>query len=378
VGAGIGGPALALWLERAGMDVVLLEARPADRGGEGAFLGVAPNGMRALAALGLADRILARGHACSGFAFLNHAGRTLGTIDRSGDRARFGWPLTMIRRADLHALLAEACAARGIATRHGERLASLDPRGDRVVAQLDGGGAIEADVVVGCDGLRSATRALALPEAPAPTWTGLDDHGGFVAGIDLPFEPGVNVMVFGKRAFFGAFRAASGEIWWFHNGPRAPAGIEPRAHLLALHAEDPSWVSAILRRTELLGPWPIHELVAMPRWSAGRVCLIGDAAHAMSPSAGQGASLAFEDAQALAQCLRDLPDPAHAFARFEAMRRPRVDRIAAAARRNTGNKVLSPVGAWIRDRLLPIGLRFAGEAQARSFDYALDWAAPVG
>jgi 2-polyprenyl-6-methoxyphenol hydroxylase-like FAD-dependent oxidoreductase len=111
----------------------------------------------------------------------------------------------------------------------------------------------------------------------------------------------------------------------------------------------------------------------MPRWWSGRVCLLGDAAHAMSPSAGQGASLAIEDAQMLVQCLRDAPDPARAFALFERLRRPRVDAMFAAARRNGSGKAPSPAGAWIRDRLLPLFVPLAGRAQSRSYAYRLDW-----
>ena len=112
----------------------------------------------------------------------------------------------------------------------------------------------------------------------------------------------------------------------------------------------------------------------MPRWHSGRVCLIGDAAHATTPSAGQGASLAFEDAMVLAQCLRDIDVPEHAFAAFERARRRRVEAIVRQSRRNgSGKAVAGPIREWVRDRVLPFFLRLGTKAQERQYAYRLNW-----
>lgn len=387
VGAGIGGPVLAMWLRRLGLEVVLAEARDSAALAEGAFLGVAPNGMNVLAELGCADAIAAHGHACDAFAFANGRGRPLGAIDRTGDRARFGWPLTMIRRGVLHALLAEEAVRRGVALRFGKRLVAIHrPRPDRVEARFADGSSATGDILIGADGLRSRVRGLVLPDAPPPRFTGLLDFGGFSSCARLPFPPRVNHMVFGSRAFFGAFTTPTGETWWFHNGPEpepesesesepAPGDATIRDRVLALHRDDPAWIGDVIRQTRtVLGPWPIHELDAMPRWSAGRVCLLGDAAHAMAPSAGQGASMAMEDAVVLAQCVRDIADPEAAFAAFERARRPRVDAMFKAARRNSSGKAASSrFAAWMRDRLLPMFLRFGASAQTESYAHRIPW-----
>lgn len=382
VGAGIGGPVLGLWLRRLGVEVVLAEARDGVALAEGAFLGVAPNGMNVLDALGVAAPVAARGFPCDAFRFSNGAGAPIGAIDRSEDARRFGWPLTMIRRGELHVQLAEAARRRGVELRFGKRLVDVD-RSDpgRVVARFADGSEAAGDILIGCDGLRSQVRRLVLPEAPAPSLAGLLDCGGFAPSGAAPVATGCNAMVFGRRAFFGAFATPTGETWWFHNGPLSggdaaapPTGEALRARILALHGDDPPWIGALIRSTpELLGSWPIHELVAMPRWSDGRVCLLGDAAHAMPPSAGQGASLAMEDALVLARCLRDIADPPTAFAAFERFRRPRVEAIFRQARRNGSGKAPGHVSAWFRDRLLPLFLRLGATAQSKSYAYRLTW-----
>lgn len=367
VGAGIGGPVLAMWLQRVGIRPLVLEARASSALAEGAFLGVAPNGMHALHATGLAERVLAMGHPCDAFAFSNARGHTIGTIDRTQDVSRFGWPLTMVRRADLHGLLASEAQRRGVAIVYGKRLASLTQTERGVTAHFVDGDSHTADMLIGCDGLNSVTRSLILPHAPPPTFTGLLDCGGFARVEGLPFPPGQNAMVFGARAFFGAFTTPDGETWWFHNGP-------PGVPLLELHRDDPPWVSALIRATaNVLGPWRLHELRAMPRWSVGRVALLGDAAHAMSPSAGQGASLAIEDALVLSQCLRDDEDIPRAFGTFERLRRPRVDAIFRSAQRSSSGKAPTRMQAWFRDRLLPLFLRLGAREQDQAYSFQLDW-----
>jgi len=377
VGAGIGGPVLALGLRRLGMRVTLVDRRGRAADAEGAFLGLAPNGMHALAALDAAGPVARLGFPCSAFHFRSGSGRSLGVIDRSRDVERFGWPLTMVRRGELHRVLLEQAEAAGAGVQLERTFRTLEQRpGKGVVAHFEQGPSIEADMLFGCDGLRSRVRAAAFPGAPPPAFSGLWDYGGFARIEGTPLRPGVNEMVFGKRAFFGAFLTPAGEVWWFHNGPEKLEG-SPEAMidgLCRLHADDPPWICEVLRATpEPLGPWGLYDLQGVRPWSNGRVCLLGDAAHAMSPSAGQGASLAMEDALALTLALRDNESPEAAFAAYERFRRDRVETIARVARRNGSGKAPGPIGRRIRDLVLPFFLRLGGRAQDRGYAWRFGW-----
>jgi 2-polyprenyl-6-methoxyphenol hydroxylase-like FAD-dependent oxidoreductase len=188
-------------------------------------------------------------------------------------------------------------------------------------------------------------------------------------------------MVFGHRAFFGAFKTPDGHVWWFHNaGQRRPDAVTRdasarRTHILELHRQDPAWIQDVIQATpDVLGPFPLNDILSMPTWHAGRICLIGDAAHATTPSAGQGASLALEDAMVLAQCLRDSGDTEDAFSAFERIRRGRVEAIVRQSRRNGRGKAVSgPVAEWVRDRVLPFFLKLGTRAQERQYAYRREW-----
>ncbi|WP_268903559.1 FAD-dependent oxidoreductase [Herbidospora solisilvae] len=116
------------------------------------------------------------------------------------------------------------------------------------------------------------------------------------------------------------------------------------------------------------------DLPTVPKWSNSRMVIVGDAAHATSPSSGQGASMAIEDAVVLARCLRDhdVPD---AFAVYERLRRARVERIVAQGKRNGDGKAPGPVGAYLRDLFLPVVLRQVAKRGSLSwmYDHRIAW-----
>jgi 2-polyprenyl-6-methoxyphenol hydroxylase-like FAD-dependent oxidoreductase len=381
VGGGIAGPVLGMFLRRVGVEAVICEARGAEALNEGAYLGLAPNGMNVLAALGLADAIAALGRVSEAFSFFNARGRPIGDIDQRKDVAQYGQPMVMIKRSVLNGALLDAARRDGVEVCAAARVAHIACDDSRVEVVCEDGRRVRGDFVVGADGVGSRTRELLFADASRPLYTGILDCAGFTRVLpDDPLMSSVNTMVFGKRAFFGAYVTPEGELWWFHNGgsPEPLRDLDPeaaRARLLEQHADDPPWIGAAIARTErVLGPWPQYVMPELARWHSERACLIGDAAHATSPSGGQGASLALEDAMALARALRDAREPAQAFAAFERARKPRVAEVVAQSMRNSRGKVnAGPVAAWLRDHMLATFLKLGARAQVRAYAHRIPW-----
>lgn len=269
--------------------------------------------------------------------------------------------------------------------------ASLTPAGAVEAHFADGSEAL-VDAIIGADGLGSRVRTLIDPGAPRARYTGLLNTGGFARGVEVPGEPGVLHMVFGKRCFFGYVVDPIGDVWWFANPSckrelskaelAATSQQRLRSNLLALFSSDRSPAVAIIEATQ--GPlplWNTYDLPSVPAWHNGHMVLIGDAAHAMSPSSGQGASMAIEDAVVLAMCLRDIPGMPAAFGHYEHLRRARVERAVELGRRNGDGKTPGPLGRTVRDLALRLVLRRMASAKEHPtrwlFDHPLDWERPV-
>ena len=378
VGGGVAGPAAAIALATAGVSVEILEARAVDDADTGAFLVLAPNGIRSLEAMGL-GRVVpdSAGVPLDGVQFFNAEGGRVGRLDGTQDSALFGARNHLVMRAALHRRLRAAADAAGVRTTYGARVAlvSESPRG--VEIHLSDGRTVRGDAVIGADGVHSAVRTLTFLGAPSPRYTGIVDCGG-VAQVTLP-DTGGQRMVFGDRGFFG-FVVHQRTAYWFSNvaRPQEPApgelrGVDTRAWLKqvrGLHCDDPDPVPSILAAaTCALGVWPVYDVPRLRTWHTGRVCLIGDAAHATSPNAGQGASLALEDAAVLARCLELTGDIGLAFATFERLRKTRAERIVRLGRRLGARKVPSPTGAWLRDRMLPLFLKMGMKQTVDQYSY---------
>lgn len=382
-GGGIAGTVAALALHRAGWQPRVFEANPEGFDDRGAFLTVAVNGLAALRALDLdPTKVLAAGFATPTLYLGNSAGRRLAVLPL-GSPAADGTTTTTIRRADLYAELRAAATGRGIPIEYGKRLAGFDEGAERVTVRFEDGGTASGDLLVGADGLRSRTRAALDPDGPAPEYLGLLNGGGFTTRpveADLDRTPGVVHMSFGRRSFFGWTVAPDGSVWWFANPPRSEpvrrGEFTPeawRAYLMELFAKDAFPATAIIRATDqVLGPWNTDDLRRVPVWRSGRVVLAGDAAHAVAPSAGQGASMAMEDAATLGRCLAATDDVPAALADYEQRRRARVEKVVAVGRRNGSGKAAGPIGAAIRDAILPLMMKLLyrkGDPQAWIFDY---------
>jgi FAD-dependent urate hydroxylase len=385
IGGGIAGPATAMALHKAGIEATVYEAHPTGADGIGVFLTLASNGVDALRVLAADKPALAAGFPTPGITLRSGTGKRLGQT-RTGGSLPDGTVSHTIKRADLYRVLHQEASNRGIRVEHGKRLVAAEDAGDGVRAVFADGSEAAGDVLIGCDGVHSTVRPIIDPATPSPAYAGLLTTGGYARGVRVDTEPGSYEMIFGKRAFFGYATAPDGEVWWFANVPRpdepargeaaAITGAQWRPRLLQRFADDAGPAIALIEATPQIMPMsPIHTIAHLPTWHHGRMIVIGDAAHAPSPTSGQGASLSIEDAVVLAKSLRDQPSPQAAFARFEAARRPRVERIIKWAARINNSKAAGPIARMLRDAMLPMILTMTADSKAlrQTYDYHIDW-----
>jgi len=392
IGGGIAGPATAMALAKAGIDATVYEARPGGADGGGVMLTLAVNGIDALRAIdaGTATAAVAAGFPTPQITLRTHTGKRLGMTSTGGALAD-GTVARTIRRADLYQALHSQTVARGITVVGGKRLAGAEETPDGVRAVFADGTEARADILIGCDGVHSTVRRLIDPAAPAPSYAGLLNTGGYAAGVTVPAAPGSYEMIFGKRAFFGYATAPGGQVWWFANIPQrrelkrgeaeAISNAQWRQRFADAYAEDAGPALQLIAATPDFAPMtPVHTIPHLNRWHTGRMIVVGDAAHAPSPTSGQGASLSVEDAVLLAASLRDIQPASAAFAHFETVRRPRVEKIIKAAARINNNKAPGPAGRLLRDLMLPVILKATANAKSARevYGYHVGWDEPVG
>ena len=368
IGGGIAGPVTAIFLQKAGIDAEVFEAWPYSTG-IGGGLQIAPNGMHVLAEIGLASEMIRRGSIAESFDFYSQSGTRLGAVNQNME-ARFGQPAVNMCRATLNEGLIDKAWCENVELRFEKRLVAIEDRADRpVIAYFADGSSAEGDFVIGADGVHSAVRGHVIPNGPKPFDTGLIGFGGFVPRSVIEDTPiGQRVLTtFGQSGFFGYGFCSSaptdGVMWWSTQPSHGVDAAEFRAmsqdalrrHLRQFHAGWHDPIPRILDAAENIVVTDTLDVATLPTWSRKRTLLIGDAAHATSPHAGQGASLALEDAMRLGRLMLDRQELGLTFQNFEAERRPRAEKIVALARRNSNSKrEFSPTGAWIRDRMLKL------------------------
>jgi len=338
-GGGIAGPATAIALHKAGIAAALYEAYPEDATDAGAFMTIAANGQDALHAIDAAGPVLDASFPASRMRIFDPAGAQVADVPLGRDRPG---PRT-ITRSRLAAILRKEAARRAIPVVHGKRLTAAARTGPGVRVSFADGSHADGDVLVGADGIHSAVRAVIDPAAPGPRYTGLMiacGYAGAAAG-----DAGCYQMLHGSRAFLGHTAGPDGRAWWFARVPgpeltpedlTAPAAYW-RDRLAEAFADDRTAAAGLIRSSA--GPVSVtsaYDIPSLPTWHNGAMTVIGDAAHAASPSTAQGASMALEDAVVLAQCFRDAPAVPAALALFEELRRDRVERIVQAGA-GTGN-----------------------------------------
>ncbi len=365
VGGGVAGPAVALAARRQGLEAVVLERRAEADPDEGSWITVGPNGLDALDVLGVLDEVRAIAAPSRLNRMFGATGRLLGELSLGVPLADGTVALTM-KRSALAVLVSTAAERAGAVIRRGAEVVAVRDDTDGVVAELADGATVTGDVLVAADGVRSRIRTAVDPAAPAARYVGLTNFGGITRAADVPagvaLAPAAWNFVFGHRSFFGAHPLPNGDVVWFVNVPRPEISRDERAvtgdaawlaWLRELVADDagpgPALVAA--GQLELAGD-NTYDLRTVPTWWRGRTVLVGDAVHAPSPSSGQGAAMALEDAVVLSRELA-AHGPA-GFARYEQARRPRVEKIVANGARSSSAKIPGPVGRRVQEAVLRV------------------------
>ena len=342
IGGGIGGLSAALQLLQAGLDVQVYEQAP--RIGEiGAGIQISPNASRLLHRLGLRaamDRVGVFPQAVHQRRWDD--GRTLQRAPVGKEvEETFGAPYYHFHRADLANLLADAMPADRLHTSH--RLVGVEERRGRVVARFEGGMQADADVLVGADGIHSRVHALVFGAEKA-RFTGCVAWRGLVPAervrhLDIevashnwmgPDGHVVHCWVSAGRYMNVVCVTEHGA--WTEEGWTVPGKVADAA---ARFADWHPTVRELIASFPETFIWALHDRSELPRWTAGRITLLGDACHAMLPFMAQGAAQSIEDGATLAALLKSMPDDIEgALTRYEELRKPRATRLQQASAAN--------------------------------------------
>lgn len=381
IGGGVAGPAAALALQHVGIDAVMYEANETSGQNKSAFLTVATNGINALRTLDAFDAVMARGFWVSRMQLYSGTGKRLGEMSHNGAGIA-------IPRNQLVSALGDEAMRRGIPLQTGKQLVNAWTTANGVTAQFADGTQATGDLLIGADGLNSKVRTLIDRSAPNPRYVGLVGLGGVVVAPEVPPVPETFTFAFGKRAFFGWVTSPKGETYWFANMPypqkpdrqtlKTIVPQEWKRQLAELFAHDAIPATTLINATnDQDGFVPIisHDLSPVPIWHQGAMVLVGDAAHTTTPSSGQGASLALEDSIVLAKSLRDCSFLSQALTMYEALRRPRIEKVASLARRTNQGKVAGPLLRRFQDLFFPIALKYFVHSDSENWLYQarIDW-----
>ncbi len=332
-GAGIGGLTAAAALRRAGCEVEVFERAPELRP-VGAGIVLALNALLGLRSLGLDRQVAAAGAPLERAEILTAGGRRIARTDFSALVRELGVAAVAYHRAELHAALR---AAAGGGVRLGAEAVGFRQDGGGVRLVLAGGEEVAGDVLVGADGLHSAVRRTLLGAAPprysgTTSWRAVTPPGtGLVAA-------GASAESWGAGRRFGTVGLTGGRVYWFavEGAPEGGADAgDPRDRLRELFAGWHPPIAEVLAATPgaAIVRTDLHDRDPVDTWGEGRVTLLGDAAHPMTPNLGQGACQAVEDAVALADELAAGGEPAAALRRYEARRRERTRAVVLESRR---------------------------------------------
>jgi 2-polyprenyl-6-methoxyphenol hydroxylase-like FAD-dependent oxidoreductase len=357
VGGGIGGLTAAVALRQVGWRVTVLEQAPMF-GEIGAGITLLSNGLRCLDAIGLGEAVRGSGLPMLALGMRTPAGRWLSRLD--GDsanlQAQIGTTSIVIHRAELHRILREALPATdllaGVTTTDITGGADGGPAEVRFRHQ-DHDVALDADLVVGADGVHSWVRAQRWPDAPAPIYSGSTTW----RAITAPSSTAVTEMSlsWGQGTEFGVMPIVDGRTYWYAaaNAEETQRNPDELGELRRLFGTWHEPIPTVLARTppQAVLRHDIYRLPKLDSYYRGCVALLGDAAHAMTPNLGQGGGQALEDAIVLAAAVSRASSTATALSEYDHERRARTQAMSKTAtwQLRFGQQLRSPIAVAVRN-----------------------------
>ncbi|BDD60393.1 hypothetical protein MAP00_005520 [Monascus purpureus] len=382
IGGGPAGISAALRLQQTtNIKCTVYELRPEPTTLGGA-IGIMPNGLRLLHRLGVYDDLRVRGNSCSTMTVRSLQGSILAKKEDyvSQARSETGFGYMRIKRTDLMDVLLDAAQKAKIPIYFNKCLTAIADEKKEVKVMFSDGTSDTADLLLGCDGIHSSVRRLYVDPGQVPEYSGFSGTGSIIPISGLPSS--ASALFTGLCATLteeGMFilmpcNAANDELFWgftrevplpesgdsrdgweeHHN--KVIESFKSNFHEILKNAggEWGDMLKQVVDNTTVMKFYPVYRMPLGGTWSRGRCLLLGDAAHAMQPHAGQGVSMALEDVHLLSRLLEDpARQLSEAFERFDQIRRPRVNELFEISSRNAGvRRKTGPWQLWLKEVLL--------------------------
>lgn len=360
IGAGIGGLATALALRQVGFEVKVLE-RVEEMKGLGAGLSLWANAVKALRRLGLDELVQAHNVLELGGGIYTSQGKQLALTSNRELERRFGAPTIAVHRAELQDVMLKTLGKDLVQLDH--QLVKFEQDADKVTAHFANGQSLDGAVLIGADGLHSAVRAqLFGPEKPR--------YAGYSAWRGVVEKSHKEIMsgeFWGCGSRVGMVPLSQERVYWFATA-NAPEGApdKPAGRKQELLERFGNWyptIKEVIKATpeERILHNDIYDRPALKNWSVGRITLLGDAAHPMTPNMGQGACQALEDAVVLADCLKQASTIAEGLQLYQEKRLVRTSQIVKRSRQiGEVGQWANPLACWVRNtgvKLLPSNMQ---------------------
>jgi salicylate hydroxylase len=339
VGAGLGGLATAIALRQQGFEVRIYEQSP-ELAEFGAGINISPNSVKFFQAVGLAEKLHAISSEPVGLSWRDWGADEISYSLPFGDfEKRYGAKYYVMHRSDLHRLLSSQVPEASIEL--GKRCTQVETRNGSAGLTFADGTSADADVIVGCDGIRSAVRSCVFGgEGPryvgTMCWRALaptsalpkNFHDGYVN--QWSGDGGFVVSYYVRQGQFINFVCVRQQPGWTEQSWSVPSSVD---EMLSAFPHVNDRLRTMMAAATSCSKWGQFTGEHAPQWTKGRITLLGDSAHAMLATFGQGANMAFEDAYVLAQWLSaSADDPEAALAGYEAARKPRATRVQQLSR----------------------------------------------